>query len=82
MLDILPPDHLAHHMLLVEAVYLLLKNMAELSKAEVLIKHFALRYSITMESVMSANVHHLLHLPQVVHDFDPLYCYSCFAYEG
>ena len=87
MLDILPPDYLAHHMLLVEAVYLLLKNIiypAELSKAEVLIKHFCFKVEYYYgERYMSANVHHLLHLPQVVRDFGPLYCcYSCFAYEG
>ena len=85
MLDILTPDYLTHDMLLVEAVYLLLKNIypAELSKAEVLIKHFCFKVQYYYgERYMSANVHHLLHLPQVVHDFDPLYCYSCFAYEG
>ena len=28
---------------------------------------------------MTANVHHLLHLP---HDFGPLFGYSCFPFEG
>jgi len=31
---------------------------------------------------MTANVYHLLHLPQVVSDFSPLFEYSCFPFEG
>ena len=86
MLNILPQDYLAHHMLLVEAIYLLLKNVihpAELLKAELLIQHYCFKLQHYYgERYMSANVHHLLHLPQVVRDFGPLYSYSCFAYEG
>ena len=86
MFNVLPQDYLAHHMLLVEAIYLLSKTTiypAELSKAELLIQHYCLKLQHYYgERYMSANVHHLLHLPQVVHDFGPLYCYSCFAYEN
>ena len=86
MLNILPQDYLAHHMLLVEAIYLLLKDSiypAELSKAELLIKHYCFKLQYYYgERYMSANVHHLLHLPQAVRNFGPLYCYSCFAYES
>ena len=73
-------------MLLVEAIYLLLKNViypAELLKAELLIQHYCFKLQHYYgERYISANVHHLLHLPQVVRDFGPLYSYSCFAYEG
>ena len=31
---------------------------------------------------MTANVHHLLHMPRVVSDFGPLFGYSCFPFEG
>lgn len=31
---------------------------------------------------MTANIHHLLHIPQVVNDFGPLFGYFCFPYEG
>ncbi len=31
---------------------------------------------------MTANVHHLLHMPRVVSDFAPLFGYSCFPFEG
>ena len=31
---------------------------------------------------MTANVHYLLHLPEVVRNLGPLYTYSCFPYEG
>ena len=86
MLDILPQDYLVHYMLLVEAIYLLLKNTiypAELSKAELLVQHFCFKLQYYYgERYMSANVHHLLHLPKIVCDFGPLYCYSCFAYES
>lgn len=86
MLDILPRDYLIHHMLLVEAIYLLLKNTIypeELVKAELLIQHYCFKLQYYYgERFMTANVHHLLHLPQVVRDFGPLYCYSCFAYES
>ena len=31
---------------------------------------------------MTANVHHLLHLSEIVKKFGPLYVYSCFPFEG
>ena len=46
MFNVLPQDYLAHHMLLVEAIYLLLKTTiypAELSKAELLIQHYCFK---------------------------------------
>ena len=86
MLSILPQEYLAHHMLLVEAIYLLLQdviNHTEIKKAELLIQHYCFKVEFYYgKRFMTANLHHLLHLPQVVHDFGPLYSYSCFPYEG
>ena len=93
MLYILPPEYLAHHLLLVESVYLLLQDSitpAELSKAEKLIQQYCFKVQYYCFKVqhyyvkrfMTANVHHLLHLPEVVRKFGPLYCYSCFRCEG
>ena len=31
---------------------------------------------------MSANVHRLLHLPEIVKDLGPLWAHSCFPYEA
>ena len=86
MLYILPTEYLAHHMLLVEAIYLLLQTSIApemLKKAEKLIQHycFKVQYYYT-EHCYTANMHLLLHLPQVVLKYGPLYSYSCFAYEG
>lgn len=86
MLYILPQEYLAHHMLLVESIYLLLQDSitpADLSKAEKLIRHYCFKVQYYyVERFMTANVHHLLHLPEIVRKFGPLYCYSCFTYEG
>ena len=86
MLFILPTEYLAHHMLLVEAIHLLLNNSIApemLEKAEKLIQHycFKVQYYYT-KRCYTANMHLLLHLPQVVLKYGPLYSYSCFAYEG
>ena len=86
MFNILPGDYIGHHMLLVETVHTLLQSCITptmLKKAEKLIQHycFKLQYYYS-ERFMTANVHHLLHLPQVVSDFGPLFGYSCFPFEG
>ena len=73
-------------MLLVETVHTLLQGCITptmLKKAEKLIQHycFKLQYYYS-ERFMTANVHHLLHMPRVVSDFGPLFGYSCFPFEG
>lgn len=84
--DILPIEYLAHHMLLVEAIYILLSSSITpliLDKAKRMINHYCFKIqSYYTERQMTANVHHLLHLPQTVLSFGPLYVYSCFAFEG
>lgn len=86
MLNILPTEYLAHHMLLVESVFILLQNSithAMVKKAEAMIKHYCFKMHVYYsEKCMTANVHHLLHLPHVVAKFGPLFAYSCFPFES
>ena len=54
-----------------------------LEKAEKLIQHYCFKVQYCyMERCYTANMHLLLHLPQVVLKYGLLYSYSCFAYEG
>ena len=86
MYDILPIEYLAYHMLLVEAIYILLGSSITplmLDKAKRMINYYCFKIqSYYTERQMTANVHHLLHLPQTILSFGPLYVYSCFAFEG
>ena len=86
MLNILPTEYLAHHMLLVESVFILLQTSISptmITKAEMMIKHYCFKmqayYSMRC---MTANLHHLLHLPQIVLQHGPLHTYSCFPFES
>ena len=84
MLGILPEEYFGHHMLLVEAIYLLLQesiDLTDVSKTEVLIQHYCYKVQHYYgEHFMTANMHHLLHLAHVVRRYGPLYGYSCFTY--
>ena len=87
MLNILPSEYLAHHMLLVESVFTLLQNsitVTVVKKAEaMIIKHYCFKMHVYYtEQCMTANVHHLLHLPHVVAKFASLFVYSCFPFES
>ena len=86
MFNILPVEYLAHHMLLVEAIYTLLYSSISppmLDKAERMIKHYCFKMaSYYTERQMTVNVHQLLHLPHIVLSFGPLNVYSCFAFES
>lgn len=86
MYDILPTEYLVHHMLLVEAIYILLSSSITplmLDKAKRMINHYCFKIqSYYTEHQMTANVHHLLHLPETVLNFGPLHVYSCFVFEG
>ena len=86
MLYILPDVHLAHHMLLVEAIHLLLQSTitpAMIQKAQILLQHYCFKIEhYYSEHYNTANVHLLLHLPQVATKLGPLYSYSCFAFES
>lgn len=86
MMNILPENYIAHHMLLVETVATLLQGSISqmmLRKTERLIKHYCFKFPFYYsERYMTANLHHLLHLPEVVSNFGPLFVYSCFPYEN
>ena len=86
MLNILPNQYLAHHMLLVESVFILLQHSispAMIEKAENMIKHYCFKMeAYYSRRSMTANLHQLLHLPQCVNNNGPLYIYSCFPFEG
>ena len=73
-------------MLLVEAIYILLSSSITplmLDRARRMINHYCFKIlSYYTERQMTANVHHLLHLPQIVLSLGPLHVYSCFAFEG
>ena len=63
-------------MLLVESVFTLLQNSISVTmvkKAEAIIKRYCFKMHVYYtEQCMTANVHHLLHLPHVVAKFGPL----------
>ena len=82
---ILPDSYFQHYLLLVEAIYILLKHsiaLSELVKASKLLKHFCLRieemYGCRYETY---NAHGLLHLVDRVKDLGPLWTNSCFCFE-
>lgn len=85
MYGFLADDYFQHFLLLVEGIFLLLQDSIspdDLSKSEKLIQHFCFMfgqlYGARYELI---NVHSLLHLPDVVRDLGPLYCYSLFGFE-
>ena len=82
---ILTDIYFQHYLLLVEAIYILLKQsiaFSELVKASKLLKHFCLRieelYGCRYETY---NAHGLLHLVERVKDLGPLWANSCFCFE-
>ena len=79
-------EYLAHHMLLVESVFALLQNsitLTMLKQVEAMIKHYCFRMHVCYsEQCMTANLHHLLHLPDIVAKHGPLFAYSCFPFGG
>ena len=86
MLHILPNEYLAHHMLFVESVFILLQSSITptmLKKAEAMIKHYCFKMHVYYsDKCMTANLHHLLHLPHTVAKHGPLFAYSCFPFES
>ena len=83
---LLPDSYFQHYLLLVEAIYILLKHsisMSELTKVSKLLKHFCRRieelYGGRYETY---NVHGLLHLVERVKDLGPLWTHLCFCFEN
>ena len=86
MLNILLNQYLAHHMLLVESLFILLQHSispAMIEKAQNMLQHYCFKMEVYYSKrCMTANLHHLLHLPQSVYNNGPLFMYSCFPFEG
>ena len=74
-----------HYLLLVEAIYLLSQESISpsvLSRSKELLTYFVCLYQeFYGERHMSANIHQLLHLSDVVKELGPLWVYSCFSFE-
>lgn len=85
MQGILPNDHHQHLMLLVCAIYILLKQSIspqDLNKARAVLEHFCLRASsVYNERFQTFNLHQLLHLTDCVENNGPLWACSCFFFE-
>lgn len=84
--DLLRPSYLYHYCALVEGLYLLCQSSIspdDIAKSEKLLKYFVFMLpSLYGERFMTLNAHSLLHLPQTVKELGPLWCNSCFAFEG
>lgn len=82
----LPPDYLHHLNLLVKAIHLLLAKQissSDISAASTMLDIFYLKaLDLYPENFCSMNVHSLIHLPQTVKNFGPLWAYSCFGFEN
>ena len=83
--DIMDTEYLTHYQLLVDALYIL--NSESVSsqqndQCKKMLTHFVFMYGVFYgERHMSANIHQLLHLADVVKDLGPLWVYSCFPLE-
>ena len=100
--DVIHEQYFQHHLLLVESIYLLLKDIVtkdDIVQSSKLLKKYCFLFSsfygtyilkhltrnvtlVTGVRHMSANVHGLLHLPNLVADMGPLWAHSCFPYEN
>ena len=85
LLGILPDEYYQHFLLLVQAVFSLLKESIterDLKQASALLKHFCLNMSVFYgKRYETSNVHLLLHLVEKVRDLGPLWSQSCFYFE-
>lgn len=81
----LPDRYLQHFMLLVKAIFTLLKSSikeAEVVEAELLLKLFVNQFmSLYGDRALTYNVHQLCHIADCVRMYGPLFCFSAFMYE-
>ena len=84
--DLLPPDYVYHLSLLVSSMHILLGDaieITELNKARTsLILFYTLVPQLYSNEMCTANMHSLIHLPEMVVNWGPLWCYSCFGFES
>ncbi|XP_065892432.1 uncharacterized protein [Dysidea avara] len=83
---VLPEDYYQHHLLLVEASYLLLQRCIterDIQQSFELLKHYCFLFAALYgERHMTINIHNLLHIPNVVKNMGPLWAHSCFPFES
>ncbi|KAK3909500.1 Leucine--tRNA ligase [Frankliniella fusca] len=83
--DIMSVFHFEHHMLLVYGLYLLSKDSVTdqdiLLASEMLTDYCSRFEDLYGNSFMTSHVHQLIHLPDVVKDFGPLWVTSCAPYH-
>ena len=82
----LPSIYYQHHLLLIEAIYILNSESispADIDRCDRIFEHYCFLFA-TLYGIhnMSINTHSILHLTDVVRDLGPLYIYSCFPYES
>ena len=84
--DIQSKEYFQHYLLLVNAVYILLKDSisaADIDKSNALLTHFCCLFAALYgDRYMTCNIHQLLHLPDMVVQMGPLWAYSCFSFEN
>lgn len=84
--DLLPPDYVYHLSLLVSSMHILLGDaieVTELDKARTSLKLFySLVPQLYSNEMCTANMHSLIHLSEMVVNWGPLWCYSCFGFES
>lgn len=78
--------YLEHYKLLIYGISLLNKSSVSedmVEKAKKAFHEFVSRFKdLYGEEHMTINIHFLLHLPEMVRDFGPLYIFSCFEFEN
>ena len=83
---LLPKAYYEHFLLLSEAVYILSSTditKESIEKCEKLLCNFCIKFQILYgERFCTANLHHLLHLPEDVLNLGPLWTHSCFPFEN
>jgi hypothetical protein len=84
--DLLPPDYSYHLSLLVSSMHILLGDaieVDELDKARASLElFFTLVPQLYSSEMCTANMHSLVHLSEMVVNWGPLWCYSCFGFES
>lgn len=83
---ILPDNLFKHWTLLVEAIYILMKDeitTSEIYFADLLLHEFVAQTQLLYGKVcMTFNVHILLHLSESVYDWGPLWAHNAFAFKS
>ncbi len=85
MHDILMPEYYKHFLLLSESIFLLLQDSikpSDIRHSRIQLARFVAMFPVMYgESVMTLNVHQLLHFPDNVLNLGPLWCFSCLPFE-